>query len=66
MINYNREFQVNQFYIFIIRAILGGVFAVIAVRIFKPNAGVEFTVLLGVILVGLAYLKEYYRKRKGN
>ena len=53
----------NQLYIFIIRAILGAVFAVIAVRIFKPQAGVGFIVLLAVILVGLAYLKEYYRKR---
>jgi hypothetical protein len=66
MINYNRGFQVNQLYIFIIRAILGGVFAVIAVRMFKPHAGLGFTVLLAIILVGLAYLKEYYGKRKSN
>jgi len=57
---------VNQLYIFIIRAILGGVFAVIAVRIFRPQAGLGFTVMLGIILVGLAYLKEFYRKRKNN
>ena len=56
----------NQLYIFIIRAILGGVFAVIAVRIFRPQAGLGFTVMLGIILVGLAYLKEFYRKRKNN
>ena len=54
----------NQLYVFIIRAILGGVFAVIAMRIFRPNAGLGVTILLGVVLVGLAYLKEYYGKRK--
>ncbi|MGB5986808.1 MAG: hypothetical protein WBG37_16010 [Desulfobacterales bacterium] len=53
----------NRIYIFILRAILGGVFAVIAVRVFRPQAGVGFTVLLGAILVALAYLREYYRKR---
>jgi ABC-type Mn2+/Zn2+ transport system permease subunit len=49
--------------IFIIRAILGVVFAVVLARLFYPEASVIFVVGLCVALVALAYLTEYLRKR---
>ena len=40
-----------------------GLIAVVVSRIFRPDAGPVFMVLLGVFFVGFAYLLEYYRKR---
>ncbi len=54
----------TQFHIFIIRAILGAVFAVILSRMFYPEARIIYVAGLGVILVGLAYFAEYLRNRK--
>jgi hypothetical protein len=54
----------TQFHIFIIRAILGAVFAVILSRMFYPEANAIYVAGLGVILVGLAYFAEYLRNRK--
>lgn len=54
----------TQFHIFIIRAILGAVFAVILSRMFYPDANPVYVAGLGVILVGLAYFAEYLRNRK--
>jgi hypothetical protein len=54
----------NQFHVFIIRAILGAVFAVILSRLFYPQANIVYVAGLGVILVGLAYFAEYLRNRK--
>jgi hypothetical protein len=54
----------NQLLIFVIRAIIGGVFAVVISRVFRPDAGPVFALLLGVFFVGFAYLLDYYRKRK--
>ena len=58
------EVYVNNFHIFIIRAILGAVFAVILSRFFYPQANMIYVLGLGVILVGLAYLAEYFRKKR--
>jgi len=55
---------VNAFIIFVVRAIFGGVFALILTRMFRPSAEPVYVAGLGVILVGLAYGMEYYRKRK--
>jgi hypothetical protein len=49
---------------FIIRAILGAVFAVILSRMFYPDANIIYVAGLGIILVGLAYFAEYLRHRK--
>jgi uncharacterized membrane protein HdeD (DUF308 family) len=57
---------VHTYRIFIIRAILGIVFAVILWRLFYPQAPFIFIVGLCLILVGLAYLVEYLRQRKKN
>jgi hypothetical protein len=54
----------TQFHIFIIRAILGAVFAVVLSRMFFPAANTIYVAGLGVILVGLAYFAEYLRNRK--
>ena len=54
----------TQFHVFIIRAILGAVFAVILSRMFYPEANLVYVAGLGIILVGLAYFAEYLRNRK--
>jgi hypothetical protein len=52
------------FQIFVIRAIVGLVFAVIATRIFYGSINPLYVAGLAVILVGLAYFAEYLRKRR--
>lgn len=52
------------FKIFILRAILGVVFAVFLSRMFYPRANFFYVIGLCVILVGLAYLAEYLRNRR--
>lgn len=53
----------NHLYIFLLRAILGGVIAIVIARTFRPNDG-PFTVIgLAVFLVGTAYLLDYSRKK---
>ncbi len=52
--------------IFIIRAILGIAFGIILSRFFYPEAPLISVVVLCAILVGLAYLTEYLRRRKSK
>jgi hypothetical protein len=52
------------FHVFIIRIVLGAVFAVLLSRFFFPDAGLHHVIGLGVILVGLAYVAEYFRIRR--
>jgi hypothetical protein len=54
----------NQFHIFVIRAILGTVFAVILTRFFYAQIDVFHVTGLAVFLVGIAYLLDYIRSRK--
>ncbi|UCG04966.1 MAG: hypothetical protein JSV83_13660 [Desulfobacterales bacterium] len=56
----------NQFQIFIIRAIIGVVFAVIATRMFYGKVNPIYVAGLAVILVGLAYFAEFLRHRKSR
>jgi hypothetical protein len=49
--------------IFIIRAILSGVFAVIISRFFFQERPLFKVVILALALMGFAYLFEYLRKR---
>ena len=56
----------NDLIVFVVRAIFGGVFALIITRMFRPSAEPIYVAGLGVFLVGLAYGFEYYRKRKTN
>lgn len=56
----------TRFHVFVIRAILGAVFAVLLSRMFYPDANLAYVAGLGIILVGLAYFAEYLRNRKRN
>jgi hypothetical protein len=51
--------------IFFIRAILGVAIAIVITRMFRGSAGTEYVAGLAIVLVGIAYLFEYFRKRKG-
>jgi len=54
----------NPFLIFVIRAVIGLVFAVILTRMFYGRIDPMYIAGLAVILVGLAYFSEYLRKRR--
>ena len=54
----------NQLSVFIIRAIVGLAFAAIITRMFHGRIDPVYVVGLAIIMVGLAYLAEYLRKRK--
>ncbi len=56
----------NRFYIFLIRAVLGAVFAVMLSRFFYPDATLLYVVGLGIFLVGMAYLFEYIRTKNNT
>ena len=51
-------------HIFVIRAILAVVFAVVATRMFYGRVDPFYVAGVAVILLGLAYLSEYLRHRK--
>ena len=50
--------------IFVIRAILGVLFAVLLARMFYPGANIIGVIGFAIGLVGLAYITEYFRKRR--
>ncbi len=54
----------TKLYIFILRAFLGVVFAVIVTRMFYGDVHIIKVAGLAVILVGLAYFAEFLRHRK--
>lgn len=54
----------NQFHIFVIRAILGVIFAVILTRFFYAKIDVFHVSGLAIFLVGIAYLLDYIRSKK--
>ena len=51
--------------IFFIRAILGVAIATVITRMFRGSAGAAYVAGLAIVLVAIAYLFEYFRKRKG-
>ncbi len=53
----------TRFHLFIIRAVLGIVMAVVLTHFFYPNANVLYIAGIGIILVGLAYFSEYLRNK---
>ena len=55
---------VSQFNIFIIRAVFGAVFAVVLTRMFYGKVAIVYVVGLAVFLVGMAYVMEYFRKKR--
>jgi len=54
----------NPFIVFFIRAVLGVAIAVLITRMFRGEVSTMYVAGLAVILVGLAYVLEQYRKRK--
>lgn len=62
---YQRTGSVHPFITFFIRAILGVAIAILITRMFRGSASIEYVLGLAVILVGLAYVFEFFRKRKG-
>ena len=54
----------NPFILYFIRAILGVAIAVVITRMFRGEVSAIYVAGLAVILVGLAYALEHYRKRK--
>ncbi|MDM8549498.1 hypothetical protein QUF72_05445 [Desulfobacterales bacterium HSG2] len=56
----------SRFNIFVIRAILGAVFAVFLTRFFFPDVNLIYVAGLGVFMVGMAYVLEYWRNRKSD
>ena len=53
----------TRFHIFIIRAILGAVFAVIMTRLYFGKINLMYVVGLSIFMVGMAYVLEYFRNR---
>ena len=56
--------KMNQFLIFIVRAIFSAVFAVVIGKIFRPDASPLFIAGLAAFLLGASYGFEYFRKKK--
>ena len=54
----------NAFLIFVVRLILGLVFGIIIIRLFRPEWGIFHGVVAGLILVALAYVMALFRKKK--
>ena len=54
----------NTFLIFVVRLILGLVFGIIIIRLFRPEWGIYHGVGTGLILVALAYGMALFRKKK--
>jgi hypothetical protein len=56
----------NRLNVFVIRAVVGAVFAVLLSRIFYPQANMAAVTGLGLFLVGMAYVAEYFRNKKSG
>ena len=54
----------HWFILFFIRAVLGLAFAVLITRIFRGSIQLDYVAGLAVVLVGIAYVFEWVRKRK--
>jgi hypothetical protein len=55
---------VSSFNVFVVRAILGIVFAAVLSRFFYPGTKIAYVIGLAVFLLGMAYFFEYLRKNK--
>ena len=54
----------NSLLIFVVRLILGLVFGIILIRLFRPEWGISHGVGAGLIFVALAYGLKFFRKKK--
>ncbi len=56
----------HPFILFFIRAVLGVAIATLITRMFRGTVSAAYVAGLAVVLVGLAYVLEYFRKRKSR
>lgn len=56
----------NRFHVFVIRAILGGAFAVFLTRFFYGEVSPLYVLGLAVFLVAMAYMMEWWRASKSG
>jgi hypothetical protein len=56
----------NALLIFVVRLILGLVFGIFLIRLFRPEWGIFHGVAAGLILVALAYAMALVRKKKNE
>jgi hypothetical protein len=56
----------NTILIFTVRLILGLVFGIILIRMFRPEWTIFHGVITGLILVALAYGMAFFRKKKSK
>jgi cytochrome bd-type quinol oxidase subunit 1 len=54
----------NTLLILIVRLIIGVVFGIILIRMFRPEWTVFHGVITGIVLVALAYGMAFFRKKK--
>jgi len=54
----------NTLLIFIVRLILGLVFGILLIRMFRPEWTIFHGVIAGLILVAMAYGMAFFRKNK--
>ena len=54
----------NTLLIFIVRLIIGVVFGIILIRMFRPEWTVFHGIITGLVLVALAYGMAFFRKKK--
>ena len=54
----------HPFILLFIRAVIGVAIAILITRMFRGSASTEYVAGLAIILVGLAYVLEYFRKRR--
>jgi hypothetical protein len=57
---------VHPFILFFIRAVLGLAIAALITRMFRGSIDPGYVAGLAIVLVGLAYVLEYFRKRGGR
>jgi multisubunit Na+/H+ antiporter MnhB subunit len=56
----------NTLLIFVIRLILGLVFGILLIRVFRPEWGLFHGVITGLVLVALAYAMRYFKTSKAG
>jgi putative effector of murein hydrolase LrgA (UPF0299 family) len=57
---------VHPFILFFIRAVLGVAIATLITRMYRGSVSAAYVAGLAIVLVGLAYVFEYFRKRKNR
>ncbi|MFZ5570926.1 MAG: hypothetical protein ACOZF0_10995 [Thermodesulfobacteriota bacterium] len=54
----------HRFSVFLIRAVLGVMFAILLVRMFYPQKPIGYSIGLAAFMVGMAYYFEYIKKHR--